>query len=196
MEVIKVNENENQKKGIVISRKTIVIIAVLFLLLLAGGVAVGLNLANKKEGSGETQGGSVETVAQTDSSKPDIELDENAGAYTGELPKDKSNDSAVGIKIPGYPSITIAKDTQDVKMALLNPEGNPCYFKFVIALKENDETLFESKYVKPGDCIYDVHLAKPLAAGEHPAVIKISTISLDSGTPLNGANVETVLIAK
>ncbi len=190
------SENEKEKNGIVISRKTIMVIAILFLLLLAGGVALGLNLANKKGGSGETQGGDDRTSAQSDGSKPSIELDENAGAYTGEKPQDKSGESAVGIKIPGYPSITIKKDSQDVTMALLNPEGNPCYFKFVIALKDTDETLFESKYVKPGDCIYDVHLNKPLAEGEYPAVIKISTISLDGEPPLNGANVETVLIAK
>ena len=71
-----------------------------------------------------------------------------------------------------------------------------CYFKFEIVLKDSDETIFESKYVKPGDCIYDVHLNKPLAEGEYPATIKISTISLDGETPLNGANVETLLIAK
>ena len=81
-------------------------------------------------------------------------------------------------------------------MALMNPEGNPCYFKFELVLKDSGETIFESKYVKPGDCIYDVHLNKPLAKGEYPATIKISTISLDGETPLNGANVETVLIAK
>ena len=186
----------NENKGIVITRKTIVIVAVIFLLLLAGGVALGLNLADKNGGSGETQGGAIQAAAQTESEKPAIQLDENAGEYTGELPKEQNSGEAVGIKIPGYPSITIAKDAADVKMALLNPEGNPCYFKFEIALKDSGETLFESKYVKPGDCIYDVHLEKPLAEGEHPAVIKISTISLDGETPLNGANVETVLIAK
>ena len=186
----------SENKGITISRKTVVIIVIIILLLVAGGVALGLNLGRNKGGSGETQGGEVQAAARSDGSKPGIELDENAGQYTGELPKDQSGESAVGIKIPGYPSITIAKDTQDVKMALLNPEGNPCYFKFVIALKDSGETLFESKYVKPGDCIYDVHLEKPLAAGEYAAVIKISTISLDGETPLNGANVETVLIAK
>ena len=41
-----------------------------------------------------------------------------------------------------------------------------------------------------------MHLSKPLAAGEYPATIKITTVALDGETPLNGANVETVLIAK
>ena len=35
-----------------------------------------------------------------------------------------------------------------------------------------------------------------LNEGEYPAIIKISTLSLDGKNPLNGANVETVLVAK
>ena len=177
--------------GIVIQKKHIVIAAVIILLLLVGGILLGANW-NKWFGDKQLD----TTVSETeDSSKPSIELDENAGEYTGEKPKDQGGEE-VGIKIPGYPSITIEKDTEDVQMALMNPEGNPCYFKFEIVLKDSGETIFESKYVKPGDCIYDVHLNKPLAEGEYPAAIKISTISLDGETPLNGANVETVLIAK
>ena len=58
-------------------------------------------------------------------------------------------------------------------MALLNPEGNPCYFKFTIVLKDTDETIYESQYVPPGQSITDVTLTKPLAEGEYNATIKI-----------------------
>ena len=181
----------NEKQGITFTKKQLIIGAVVIVLLIAVGVFIGIKVnSNKTPAEPQAQ-------VQTDTgSKPALELDENAGEYTGEVPKSADSSEAVGIKIPGYPSITIAKDTEDVTMALLNPEGNPCYFKFEIALKDKDETIFESKYVKPGDCIYDVHLTKPLAEGEYPAVIKITTIALDGETPLNGANVETVLIAK
>ena len=181
----------NEKQGITFTKKQLIIGAVVIVLLIAVGVFIGIKLnSNKTPAEPQAQ-------VQTDTgSKPALELDENAGEYTGEVPKSADSSEAVGIKIPGYPSITIAKDTEDVTMALLNPEGNPCYFKFEIALKDKDETIFESKYVKPGDCIYDVHLTKPLAEGEYPAVIKITTIALDGETPLNGANVETLLIAK
>ena len=183
--------DKEQKSGVTLSKKSIIIAAIIVLILLIGGIILGANW-NKWFGTKE---------ASTDQSqsdlvkKPTIELDENASEYTGEKPKDKGGE-AVGIKIPGYPSITIAKDREDVAMALMNPEGNPCYFKFELVLKDSGETIFESKYVKPGDCIYDVHLNKPLAEGEYPATIKITTISLDGETPLNGANVETILIAK
>ena len=182
--------SENQKQGITLTKKQIIIGGVIIALLITGGIILGVNW-NKWFGDKD----SSSSTAESSSSSSGIELDENAGQYTGEKPKDKGGQQT-GIKIPGYPSITIAKDKQDVTMALMNPEGNPCYFKFEIVLKDSGETIFESKYVKPGDCIYDVHLNKPLGSGEYPATIKISTIALDQETPLNGANVETVLIAK
>ena len=182
----------SENKGVTLTKKQLILLAAGIVLLVVGGVMIGMSLNGKDKIEVQPD------TSQVQDDKPEkkaIELDPNAGEYTGELPEDKGGE-AVGIKIPGYPSITIAKDTTNVKMALLNPEGNPCYFKFEIVLKEDEETLFESKYVKPGDCIYDVTLTKPLAEGEHSAVIKISTIALDGETPLNGANVDTVLIAK
>ena len=180
----------NDKQGITLTKKQLIIGGVIIALLIAGGIILGVNWS--KWFGGDKKGDS--SLADS-SSHSGIELDENAGQYTGEKPKDNGGASE-GIKIPGYPSIAIAKDSEDVQMALMNPEGNPCYFKFELVLKDSGETIFESKYVKPGDCIYDVHLNKPLGSGEYPATIKISTIALDQETPLNGANVETVLIAK
>ena len=180
----------NDKQGITLTKKQLIIGGVIIALLIAGGIILGVNWS-KWFGDKD----SSSSAAESSSTSSGIELDEKAGQYTGEKPKDNGGASE-GIKIPGYPSIAIAKDSEDVQMALMNPEGNPCYFKFELVLKDSGETLFESKYVKPGDCIYDVHLNKPLAEGEYPATIKISTIALDQETPLNGANVETVLIAK
>lgn len=180
----------SDKQGITLTKKQLIIEAAVIVVLLAGGIIIGLNWS--RWFGGEEIGN---TNIDSSSRSAGIDLDPNAGEYTGEKPKDEGG-AAEGIKIPGYPSITIAKDTTDVTMALLNPEGNPCYFKFEIVLKDTDETIYESKYVQPGDCIYDVTLTKPLAEGEYPAVIKISTIALDGETPLNGANVKTVLIAK
>ena len=54
-----------------------------------------------------------------------------------------------GIRIPGYPSITIEADKKDVQMNLMNPEGNPCYFTFEIVLNDTDETIYTSKMVEP-----------------------------------------------
>ena len=190
--VWRLKKMSEQKKGITLTKRQLIIGGIIIALLIAGGIILGVNW---NKWFGKDKDSSSSAPESSSSTASGIELDENAGEYTGEKPKDKGGEE-VGIKIPGYPSITIAKDTEDVQMALMNPEGNPCYFKFELVLKDSGETIFESKYVKPGDCIYDVHLNKALAAGEYPTTIKISTIALDGETPLNGANVETVLIAK
>ena len=199
--------NDKPNNGIVIQKKHILIAVILMILFLAGGVVVGINwnswfgkpqleTTQLETSPPETVQTETETETETETSpKPALDIDPNAGSWNGEKPQDRGGEE-VGIKIPGYPSITIAKDTENVTMALLNPEGNPCYFKFEIVLKDSGETIFESKYVPPGEAITDVTLTKPLAEGEYNATIMITTIALDQETPLNGANVETVLIAK
>ena len=193
-------ENEKQSAkhsaqgGIVLKKGHIVLIIILVLLLTFGGIFVGLNWNNWFGGNGDKDDKTVQT-SQVSQPENSVDIDPNAGDWTGSKPEDKQP-SSKGIKIPGYPSITIAADSKNVTMALLNPEGNPCYFKFEIVLKDTNETIYESKYVEPGKAITDVTLTKPLSAGEYPATIKISTLSLDGSSPMNGANVETVLIAK
>lgn len=119
------------------------------------------------------------------------DLDENAIVQT-----DGIKENPEGIRIPGYPRITISADTKDVTMNLQNPEGNPCYFTFEIILTEGEETIYTSKLVEPGKAITDVTLSRALEKGEYPAVIKITTTSLTDGSAMNGADVETVLIAQ
>ena len=81
-------------------------------------------------------------------------------------------------------------------MNLMNPEGNPCYFIFEIVLNDTDETIYTSKMVEPGKAITEVTLENVLAAVEYPATIKITTASLADGSAMNGANVETTIIAQ
>ena len=100
------------------------------------------------------------------------------------------------IRIPGYPRITIQADTRDVTMNLINPEGNPCYFTFEIVLADENETIYVSEMVEPGKAITNVKLSRALEKGEYPAIIKITTTSLEGGTEMNGANVETVLVVQ
>lgn len=79
-----------------------------------------------------------------------------------------------GIRIPGYPSITVDAGKDNVTMNLFNPEGNPCYFTFEIVLSDTGETIYKSDMVEPGKAITNVKLQHPLAAGEHNAVIKLA----------------------
>lgn len=155
------------KKGILILSGSILVIAM---------IAVGLYfLLTKKDSDSDIKPDpDPTTVAETDS--------------VTEKPE--------GIRIPGYPRITIQADTKDVTMNLINPEGNPCYFTFEIVLTDENETIYVSEMVEPGKAVTNVTLSRELEKGEYPAVIKITTTSLEDGLAMNGANVETVLVAQ
>ena len=179
------SKNDSQ---IVISKKTLIVALIVLLLLVVGAVTVALNWNNwfgdVSEGPSSSQTG-------------DLDIDENAGDWNGEKLPDKTDDApAAGIKIPGYPSITLPKDQKTVNVALLNPEGNPCYFTFEIVLKGTGESLYKSKLVPPGKAITQITMPRALSAGEYNATIKITTTSVADGSAMNGANVETVLIVK
>ena len=178
-------KNTKSSQSVTLSMRTLVIALAAVAVLVACGITLGLNW-NRWFGP-EPQ--------QEQSFTPDI--DPNAGAWNGNTPPDKTEDKpAVGIKIPGYPSITLPANQQEVSVALLNPEGNPCYFTFELALKDTGEVLYTSKLVPPGQVISSITLSRALSAGEYNAVIRISTASLVDGSAMNGANVETVLIVQ
>ena len=91
-------KEKNNSQGVTLSRKMLIAAIAVVLLLITGGVAVGINW-NRWFG-GETP----KTEEQNEAFQPD--LDPNAESWTGEKIPDKSEEEAVGIKIPGYPSIT------------------------------------------------------------------------------------------
>ena len=175
MNTIDRSKEKEKKKRIIVIVLAVVVVALAVILIFTLSKAPGNSNTNPQD------------------TNSDFIIDPNAGDGVTVTETPQKADS---IKIPGYPSITIAANTPNVRMALLNPEGNPCYFKFEIVLKDTGETIYESQYVPSGKTINDVTLTHGLSAGEYPATIKITTIALDQKTPLNGANVETVLIVK
>ena len=179
------SKNDSQ---IVISKKTLIISLIVLLLLIVGVVTLALNWNNW---FGDVPAG------PSSSQNGNLDIDEGAGDWNGQTVPDKTPDApAVGIKIPGYPSITLPKDQKTVNVALLNPEGNPCYFTFELVLKDTGESLYKSKLVPPGKAITEITMARALLAGQYDATIKITTTSVADGSAMNGANVETVLIVK
>ena len=180
------SKNDSQ---IVISKKTLIVGLIVLLLLVVGAVTVALNW--------NTWFGDPAPTGPSSSQTGDLDIDPDADDWNGEKLPDKTDDApAAGIKIPGYPSITLPKDQKTVNVALLNPEGNPCYFTFEIVLKDTGESLYKSKLVPPGKAITQITMARALPIGEYNATIKITTTSVADGSAMNGANVETVLIVK
>ena len=182
--------------GFVVQKKHIIIAVIIILLLIGGAVILGITLGKENTGASSSPSDISTQTPLTNENGFNPELDEGAQDWTGQQLENKDEGEAEGIKIPGYPSITIPADSQTVQVALLNPEGNPCYFTFELVLKDTEEVLYTSKLVPPGQAIYEITLTRALAAGEYDAVIIISTTDLQTGAALNGANVETLLIAK
>ena len=175
---------EKKNSQIVIDRKTVNVILIVVILLIISALTFGLGWSSWFGGKQAT-------------GKPQFDIDPNAGEWNGEqLPDASGGDASEGIKIPGYPSITLPKDQKTVTVALLNPEGNPCYFTFEIVLKDTGESLYQSKLVPPGKAITEITMSRALSAGEYNATIKITTTSVADGSAMNGANVETVFIVK
>ena len=132
-----------------------------------------------------TRGTDKDKENKTPDSAFEPNLDSNASETASNDGNNEEADKPEGIRIPGYP-----------EMNLENPAGNPCYFTFELVLKDTNETLYTSKMVEPGKAITNVTLSHGLEKGEYPAVIKISTVSLEDGSAMNGANVETTLIVQ
>lgn len=170
------------EKKITLSTKKLAIAVLLVIGLLGGGVYIGIHW---NDWFGEKD--------------PIADIDDNAQDWNSNLPNDDDKSTAnkgEGIAIPGYPSIELPKDTKDVQLVLLNPEGNPCYFTFELVLKDTNETIYKSKQVSPGKAITNLTLSKPLSEGTYQATIKITTNSLKDMSVMNGAHVETELIVK
>lgn len=126
-----------------------------------------------------------------------VDLDENAMPWDGgDLPADNNAPASGGIKIPGYESVTIKADRQDVTMSLVNPAGNPCYFEVSLVLTDTSEVLYKSKKIAPGYGIKQIRLTHGLPQGVYDAKVQYDTYSLTDQTPLNGAEVKIKLIVQ
>lgn len=98
------------------------------------------------------------------------------------------------ISIPGLEQWTIPAGTTTVEADFYNPQKNTCNFVLTITLKAGGEILYQSKYVKPGQHLYEIELNKAMEAGEYEAVLQYDTYSVADNTPRNGAAVPFTLV--
>lgn len=124
-----------------------------------------------------------------------LEIDPNARVLaenTSQSPRSAADPRT--IQIPGFDNIRIKNGTQ-MNIVLANPAGNPCYFRFTVYTDTGTEH-YRSKLVPPGQALYAPLLTTPLRSGAYTGVIQIETFALDDRTPMNGANVKTLLIVE
>ena len=100
------------------------------------------------------------------------------------------------ISIPGFETWTIDAGKTKASANFYNPDKNTCYFVISVILDDTGETVYESKYIKPGQHLYEVELTRALKAGSYKATLHYSTYSSADLTPLNGADVPFDLVVK
>lgn len=150
-------------------------IILLLILVLAVGAAAGILLYRHYDRKNDAVSG--------------IQLDTNAT----DLDSSSSESVIDMIKFPGYGEITVSAGATEIPIVLTNPEGNPCYFKFHVYLKENGNDLYTSEQVTPGSAIRGITFEEPLETGDYTLEIEISTASLKDGSTMNGSTVEVPL---
>lgn len=98
------------------------------------------------------------------------------------------------IKIAGFSSWHVpAEQTENIPIALKNPDGNPCYFSFAIVLKDTNETIYQSDMVPPGEAIRKINISKALPEGTYPAIVQIRTNELETGRAMNSADLNLTI---
>lgn len=122
---------------------------------------------------------------------PDIDPNVQPYSAKANMPEKTNPDS---ISLPGYSEVKMEAGTDMAYLALWNPEDNPCYFKYTILLE--DEVLYESALIPPGQAITKVKLNRRMERGIYTVMMRVSTYDLkDYEKPLNGGEIQTKLVA-
>lgn len=124
----------------------------------------------------------------------DTFLDENAKAFQSDIKRDKDwGDSR--ILIPGFETLYMDEGSDELYVALVNPEGNPCYFQYSVFMEGSDKEILKTGMIPPGQAITTVKMPDKMKRGSSELTIKIRAYSLDDHeTELNGAEMKTTLI--
>ena len=104
-------------------------------------------------------------------------------AYDGTMDNGKTDSEEMRfIEFPAFTTIYVSPDST---VDLVNPESNHVYFKYTIL--ENDEVLYESDYIAPGQKYAWQASDYITGAGAHAVVFSVSTVGVDDQQPRNGA---------
>ena len=85
-----------------------------------------------------------------------------------------------------------AGETGNLPISLKNPDGNPCYFTFIITL-EDGTVLYQSDHVPPGNEIKRIKINEPLEKGTYTAFVSILTNELETGAKMNSADTKITI---
>ncbi len=115
---------------------------------------------------------------------------------------DSAADTADGVAIPGFDSLSFPADRSEVSVDLFNPAENEglYYLTFELRLEDDNggyESLYTSGLVEPGERISAMTLSRPLERGEYNAVIRVQPYRMSSGMSVtNNADIKIKLSVK
>lgn len=125
-----------------------------------------------------------------------LRVDPGAKDY-GQIQAIPENQNPDGISIPMFTKVIFPANERDVKIILLNPEGNLCYFRYTLRIGEEKEVFYQSGLIPPGMAVTDLTLSRALETGEYALEIVVETYSLDGDlVPMNGATENAVLYVR
>ena len=120
---------------------------------------------------------------------------ENAGGNADKPKKDYSNVvENPNISIPGYERLDLKAGKRKQSVDFYNPDENTCFFRISLVL--NEDTLWTSDYIEPGEHVKSIELSKELDSGDYPATLKYECFRLTDKTPLNGSDIELTLTVR
>lgn len=132
--------------------------------------------------------------SKCNSKQPTQNLNPDNSAVTWNGAQDISKptvDNKPAIAILGIKEMVLIANQKGQKVNLYNPPANNCYFQ--MNLYAEDELIWKSNYVAPGNGYYDIELNKTLSKGERQGYLLIKCYRKD-GTELNSAKVKFNLI--
>lgn len=118
-------------------------------------------------------------------------LDKTAVSYHIDGVENTDEDS---ILLPGISAINVKENETDVVAPLFNPEGNACYFKYTVKLKDTGEVIYTSGLIEPGKAVTEFDLDRKFQAGTYLVDIIVETSDLkDPEIVYNGGNIDAQL---
>lgn len=126
--------------------------------------------------------------------KSDAFLDENVKVFESDIKRDKDWGDA-RILIPGFETLYMDEGSDELYIALVNPEGNPCYFQYSLYMDGSEKEILKTGMIPPGQAVTTVKMPNKMKEGTSELTIKIRAYSLDDHeTELNGAEMKATLL--
>lgn len=104
------------------------------------------------------------------------------------------NTDSESILLPGLSVLKAKENENHVKVVLFNPDGNECYFKYIIKLKKTGEILYSSGLIPPGKAVTEFNINRTLESGKYPIKVIIETRDInDQNIEYNAGNIDAYL---